>query len=74
MTKPYYTVSEVAAREGVSTRRIRLLCEQGRVFYCEKAGNVWLIQRNYWIELKSVGRPKKKPSRWAQLQSKSTKK
>lgn len=74
MSKPYYTVTEVAAREGISTRRVRLLCEQGRVYYCEKAGNVWLILKNYRIEVKKVGRPRKRVSPWAQLQSASTKK
>lgn len=74
MSKPFYTVTEVAAREGLSTRRVRLLCEQGKVYYCEKTGTQWLIQKNYRLDLKKVGRPRKKASPWAQLQSKSTKK
>jgi hypothetical protein len=59
--KPYYTVSEVAEREGVSERRIRFLCDEGRVHYCEKVGKTWLIQRNYHIDLKPIGRPRKRP-------------
>ena len=72
--KPFYTVAEVARREGISTRRVRLLCEQGRVFYAEKVGKVWLIQLNYRIEIKPTGRPKKKPSPWSVIQSASIKK
>lgn len=59
--KPYYTVTEVAQRECVSTRRIRLLCELGRVFCAEKVGGQWLIQLNYRIQRLPVGRPRKKP-------------
>lgn len=73
--KPYYTVAEVAAREGISTRRVRVLCEEGRVHYCQKVGQQWLIQLNYRIDKRPApGRPKKKPSPWAALQSGSTKK
>lgn len=73
MTKPFYTVAEVAERENVSARRIRVLCEQGRVFYCDKVGTQWLIQLNYRIEKKPVGRPRKPASPWP-IQSASIKK
>jgi len=59
--KPYLTVTEVAKREGISTRRLRLLCEQGRVYYAEKVGGQWLIQLNYRLDKRDVtGRPPKK--------------
>jgi len=75
MTKPFYTLAEVAQREGISTRRLRILCEEGRVFYAQKAGNVWLVQLNYWIDRKKVGRPKNVIPRWhPQAKSGSTKK
>jgi hypothetical protein len=65
--RPYYTVAEVAEREGVSERRIRFLCDHGRVYHCEKVGNTWLIQINYRIDLKPVGRPRKRPSPWKKV-------
>lgn len=59
--KPYYTLAEVAAKENISTRRLRQLCEEGRVLYSEKINRVWFILRNYHIARKAVGRPRKKP-------------
>ena len=71
--KPYYTVTQVAEREGLSTRRVRLLCEQGRVYYCDKVGGQWLIQLNYRLDVKDVGRPRKRIPKWAKRQSPSSK-
>lgn len=59
--KPYYTVTEVAEREGLSTRRVRILCEEGRVHYCDKVGGMWFIQLNYRLDIKPNGRPRNPP-------------
>lgn len=57
---PFLTVNEVAEIEGISARRVRLLCEQGRVHHCVKTdGGMWLIQRGYMIRRNKVGRPPK---------------
>lgn len=39
----YIKVSEVAEKWGVSTRRVRALCEQGRIAGVERKGNLYLI-------------------------------
>lgn len=39
----YLKVSEVALKWGISARRIRLLCEQGRVAGVERRGNLYYI-------------------------------
>ncbi|CAB4122663.1 hypothetical protein UFOVP33_34 [uncultured Caudovirales phage] len=62
--RPYLTLAEVAEKEGISTRRLRVLCEEGRVFYADKINRVWFIFHNYRIDRKPVGRPPKKRSRW----------
>ena len=39
----YIKVSEVAAKWGISARRVRLLCEQGRIAGVERKGNLYMI-------------------------------
>lgn len=39
----YMKVSEAAAKWGISTRRVRLLCEQGRIAGVERKGNLYMI-------------------------------
>lgn len=39
----YMKVSEAAAKWGISARRVRLLCEQGRIAGVEKKGNLYMI-------------------------------
>ena len=70
MKTPFLTVAEVAELEGVSTRRIRSLCDMGRMLYATKAGKSWLISRNYAISPRPNGRPKKIKSRFQSPSSK----
>ena len=39
----YIKVSEAAAKWGISARRVRLLCEQGRIAGAERKGNLYMI-------------------------------
>lgn len=39
----YIKVSETAAKWGISARRVRLLCEQGRIAGVERKGNLYMI-------------------------------
>ena len=39
----YMSASEVAVKWGVSSRRIGLLCNEGRIEGAQKAGAVWII-------------------------------
>lgn len=39
----YMKVSEAAAKWGISPRRVRVLCEQGRIAGVERKGNLYLI-------------------------------
>ena len=42
----YLTTVEVATRWNISSRRVALLCEQGRIDGVIKKGKTWLIPRN----------------------------
>lgn len=48
--KPFATCTEAAQELGLSARRIRALCEQGRVHGAIKVGRDWLIPRPIRIE------------------------
>jgi len=39
----YLTSSEIAKIWGLSSRRVTLLCNEGRVGGAEKKGSIWLI-------------------------------
>lgn len=39
----YMRISEVAELWGISTRRVTILCQQGRIDGASKFGNVWAI-------------------------------
>ena len=39
----YIKVSEAAEKWGISARRVRLLCEQGRIAGVERKGNLYMI-------------------------------
>lgn len=39
----YIKVSEAAAKWGISARRVRLLCEQGRIAGVERKGNLYMV-------------------------------
>jgi len=39
----FYTTKQIAGLWGVSSRRVAILCEQGRIESAEKIGGVWLI-------------------------------
>lgn len=39
----YIKVSEAAEKWGISARRVRLLCEQGRIADVERKGNLYMI-------------------------------
>ena len=40
------TVKEVSARWGISTRRVTVLCEQGRIEGAIKVSEVWILPSN----------------------------
>ena len=42
----YLTSIETAERWGISSRRVALLCSEGRVEGCIKKGKTWLIPDN----------------------------
>lgn len=39
----YISVSEAAAKWGLSSRRVGLLCNEGRIEGAQKAGAMWII-------------------------------
>ena len=39
----YMKVSEVAEKWGITARRVRVLCEQGRIAGVERKGNLYMI-------------------------------
>lgn len=39
----YISVSEAASKWGVSSRRVGLLCNEGRIDGAQKAGATWII-------------------------------
>ena len=41
--KGYVTVKEIAERWEISTRRVRVMCSEGRIDGAEKVGRDWLI-------------------------------
>lgn len=57
-----YTSTEVAQRDGMSGRRVRLRSWKG--FLRQETWHaVAVIQLNYRLDIRSVGKPKKKVSR-----------
>ena len=42
----YLTATEIAEKWGVSSRRVRILCNEGRVKGAITKGNLWLIPKN----------------------------
>lgn len=42
----YISISEAAREWGISTRRIQVLCTQGRIPGVCKLGNMWAIPKN----------------------------
>lgn len=42
----YLTASEIATIWGISSRRVRTLCKEGRVKGAITKGNLWLIPNN----------------------------
>lgn len=42
----YYTVKEIAAIWGVSSRMVSLYCKENRIEGALKKGNLWLIPQN----------------------------
>ena len=39
----YLSAAQVSVIWGISSRRVALLCEQGRINGAQKAGSVWII-------------------------------
>ena len=39
----YISVSEAAAKWGLSSRRVGILCNEGRIEGAQKAGSIWII-------------------------------
>lgn len=44
--KNYISLSEAAEKWGISTRRVRTLCEEGRISGAGKLGRNWAIPTN----------------------------
>ena len=44
----YLSIAQTAERWGISTRRIQILCGEGRVPSAIRIGTVWGIPRFYW--------------------------
>ncbi|HHX59422.1 MAG TPA: helix-turn-helix domain-containing protein [Epulopiscium sp.] len=42
----YFTAKEVAKNWGISTRRVQILCSEGRIDGAMKMGNLWIIPKN----------------------------
>lgn len=42
----YMSASETAAKWGLSSRRVGLLCNEGRIEGAQKAGATWIIPEN----------------------------
>ncbi|MBE5848393.1 MAG: helix-turn-helix domain-containing protein [Lachnospiraceae bacterium] len=42
----YLTATEIAEKWGISSRRVRILCNEGRVKGAITKGNLWLIPYN----------------------------
>ena len=42
----YISISDTAQKWGVSTRRIQVLCAQGRIPGAHRIGNIWAIPRD----------------------------
>lgn len=42
----YLTTIEMSQKWGITSRRIAVLCEQGRIFGVVKKGKTWLIPYN----------------------------
>lgn len=55
----YISVREVAAKWGISERRVQRLCEEGRIEGQRRMGHMWLIPR----EVPKPGDPRKSPKR-----------
>lgn len=39
----YCSAAEIAARWGISRRRVQVFCSQGRISGAQKIGSVWII-------------------------------
>lgn len=42
----YLTASEISSKWGISSRRVRTLCNEGRIDGAIVKGNLWLIPEN----------------------------
>lgn len=42
----YVTAKEIAERWGVTTRRVQILCEQGKIYGVTRLGKVWAIPKD----------------------------
>lgn len=42
----YISISDTAKKWGISTRRIQVLCSQGRIVGAHQIGNIWAIPKN----------------------------
>lgn len=49
----YMTISDAAAKWGISSRRVQILCASGRISGAERLGRSWAIQKT----LKSLVTP-----------------
>lgn len=42
----YLTAAEIAEKWGISSRRVRILCNEGRIVGAIQKANIWLIPQN----------------------------
>ena len=42
----YMTISDAAAKWGISSRRVQILCASGRIAGAERLGRSWAIPKN----------------------------
>lgn len=58
--KTFYTVHDVAHKENVTDRTVRYWCAAGLIYFAEKIGDSWVIDRNYHLRRPKMGRRPKK--------------
>jgi hypothetical protein len=55
MTKKLIGTADAARKQGVTQRRLRMLCDEGRIAGAQKVAGVWLIPTSFRIKAGSRG-------------------
>jgi excisionase family DNA binding protein len=55
----FLSVEEAAAELGLTSRRVRQICEQGTIG--QRVGGVWIIERRELEKFKRLDRPRGRP-------------